>query len=267
MAEGPAVVKVGGAVAGDGAAALADVGALWRRGIPVVVVHGGGPEITRWSERVGLPARFVAGLRYSDADTVAVAEMALARVGKALAFALTRSGVPAVSLGGRDAALLTAEPLVLGDEQGHPVDVGLVGRIAAVRVEVLGALLAAGLLPVVGPVAPAPDGTLYNVNADDAAADVAAAMGARALVLCTDVPGILVPGRSEPLARCDAARARALVAEGVISGGMRPKVQACLRAVAGGVGAAWIVDGRRGGVVEAALTGDASAGTAVVAAS
>jgi acetylglutamate kinase len=264
VSEGTVVVKVGGSVAGD-EAVLDDVVRLRRAGRRLVLVHGGGREITRWCERLGLPTRFVAGLRYSDADTVAVAEMALARVGKALAAALTAKGAPAVSLGGRDAGLLTARPLRLADPEGRPVDLGFVGEVARVATGVLGALLDAGLVPLLGSVAPGEDGVLYNVNADDAAADVARALGAEALCLCTDVPGILVPGRGA-LDRCDAATARALIAEGVIAGGMRPKVEACLRAVGGGVGAAWIVDGRRPDAVSRALAGDPGAGTAVVAA-
>lgn len=262
---GCVVIKVGGAVAaGAPEGALADVAALARSGAELVVVHGGGPEITRWSERLGLPARFVAGLRYSDPDTVAVAEMALARVGKELAAALTRAGVPALSLGGRDAGLLTVRPLRRTDDEGRPLDLGLVGEVAEVRTGVLRALLAAGLLPVVAPVAPDAHGAVYNVNADDAAADVAAALGAETLCLCTDVPGILLPGVSEPLPCCDAESARDLIARGVVAGGMRPKVEACLRAVGAGVGAAWIVDGRRPGAVAAALRGAPGAGTAVV---
>jgi acetylornithine/N-succinyldiaminopimelate aminotransferase len=271
--DGVLVVKIGGAAvvpAGSGglqvAGVLEDVAALRRAGRPVVVVHGGGPEITRWSERLGLQPRFVDGLRYSDPETVAVAEMALARVGKDIAAALTAAGAPALSLGGRDAALLTARPLVRRDADGRVLDLGLVGEIREVRTEVLGALLEAGLVPVLAPVAQGEDGQAYNVNADDAAADVAAALGASCLCLATDVPGVLVPGRTAPLPRCDGAEARRLIAEGVIRGGMRPKVDACLRAVERGVPVAWIVDGRRPGAVADAVAGREGAGTAFVAA-
>ena len=261
------VVKVGGATLGGGVGpALSGVLALRDAEQDIVVVHGGGPEITRWAGRVGLTTRFVAGLRYSDADTVAVAEMALARVGKQIAAALTAAGVPALSLGGRDAGVLTARPLQMDGPDGRALDLGLVGEVAGVRVEVLRALLGAGLVPVLGSVAAGDDGELYNINADDAAADVAAALGADALCLCTDVPGILVPGAKTPLVRCDARRARALIAEGVVTGGMRPKVEACLRALAAGVGATWILDGRREGAVLAALSGEEGAGTALVSA-
>jgi len=255
------VIKVGGAAVAATEAlppALDDVAALVRSGHRVVLVHGGGPEITRWSERLGLRPRFVAGLRHSDPDTVAVAEMVLGRVGKGIAAALTAQGVDAVSLGGRDGRVLTARPRPLRDASGAPADLGLVGEVAGVRTEVLTALLEAGLLPVLSSVAAAPDGTVYNINADDAAADVAAALGADCLCLATDVPGVLVPGRDDPLPRLDEAEAQRLIGDGTIRGGMRPKVEACLRAVRGGVAQARIVDGRRPGAVAAAVAGDAS---------
>lgn len=266
--DGAILVKVGGAtVAADRGLppALQDVAALRRDGHAVIVVHGGGPEITRWSERMGLQARFVDGLRYSDPDTVAVAEMVLARLGKDISAALSAQGVPAVSLGGRDAGLLTASRLVRHDATGRALDLGMVGEVAEVRTGAITALLEAGFVPVIAPVALGTDGQPYNVNADDAAADIAAALGARCLCLATDVAGVMVPGRAGPLERCSAAEADRLIADGVISGGMRPKVDACLRAVRGGVGTAWIVDGRRPGSVTEAVAGAQGAGTAFIA--
>ena len=257
------LVKVGGAAVGAGdalPAALDDVCALVRAGHRVTVVHGGGPEITRWAERLGLAARFVQGLRYSDADTVAIAEMALARVGKAIAAALTVAGVPAVSLGGRDGGVLTARPARRTGADGQPLDLGLVGEVAGVRRAVLDGLAAGGLLPVLASVAPDAQGELYNVNADDAAADIAVQLGCDVLILASDVPGVLVDGRPVPTMTPGQAQVR--IADGTIGGGMRPKVEACLRAVGGGVGTAWIVDGRKPGTVQGAAAGDAAAGTA-----
>lgn len=264
---GSIVVKIGGAAVAVGGGllpALRDVIALWREGRNVVIVHGGGPEITRWSERAGLQTRFVAGLRYSDPDTVALAEMALGLVGKGIAWALTDAGATALSVGGRDAHILEAAPLALAGEDGRPLDLGQVGTITRVRTEVLDGLRRAGFLPVVAPVAAGRDGVPYNVNADDAAADIAAALGAECLCLATDVPGLLVPGRDGPLPTCDAATAVRLMAEGVVTGGMRPKVDACLRALRGGVRSAWIVDGRREGAVADAVAARESAGTVFV---
>lgn len=266
---GVVVVKVGGAAIAASAglpAALRDVAALVAAGRRVVVVHGGGPEITALGQRLGLQPRFVAGLRHTDAETLAVAEMALGRVGKAIAAALSGAGVDAVALDGRDARLLSARPLAGRDEDGRPADLGLVGEITAVRAEVLAGLWAGGLVPVVAPLAVGEGGETYNVNADDAAADVAAALEAACLCLATDVAGVLVPGQDAPLGRCDAALARRLIAEGAIGGGMRPKVLACLRAIEAGVAIAWIVDGRRDGAVGEAVAGEAHAGTAFGAA-
>lgn len=266
MSAGPrtVVVKIGGAAVAAGGGVppvIAEIVELWQAGHRVVVVHGGGPEISEWSRRVGLAPRFVDGLRHSDPDTVAVAEMALARVGKGLAGQLTAAGARAVSLGGRDAGLLQAEPLRRLDPAGQPVDLGLVGTVTAVRTEVLADLHRAGFLPVVASVAAAGDGTPLNVNADDAAAEIAAACGAECLCLVTDVPGLLVPGEDAPLARCSADQAQRLIAAGIVTGGMRPKVEACLRAVGSGAGAAWIVDGRCAGALGRAIAGAPGAGT------
>jgi acetylglutamate kinase len=259
------VVKVGGAALASAAGAepaLRDTAHLCRRGgCHVALVHGGGREITAWCDRVGLPARFVDGLRATDADTAAVVEMVLrGRVGPSLAAALTELGTPAVSLGGKDAALFRAAPLRPGDG-----DLGLVGRVSEVHPQMLADLWACGYLPVVAPVAAGPGGSTFNINADDAAADLAVALGASALILASDVPGLLVPGSDRPVPVVDGAEARRLIASGVAAGGMRPKLEACLRAVEGGVATAWIVDGRRAGAVLEAAAGEAAAGTRVVA--
>jgi acetylglutamate kinase len=248
------VVKIGGAALGASAdPSVADIASL--RGRRLLVVHGGGPEVTRWSRRVGIETRFVDGRRVTDADTADVAEMVLAgRVGRALAQALTAVGTPAVSLCGKDAGFFTAEPL-------DPA-LGQVGRVGAVNPAVLEALWAAGILPVVAPIAPGPGGLTFNINGDDAAADLAVALHADALVLASDVPGVLVDGVA--LARCTARDTERLIAAGVIQGGMVPKVRACLRALAGGVGHASIVDGSVAGAVAAAVSG-AGAGTRFVA--
>jgi acetylglutamate kinase len=248
------VVKIGGAaMAGGPEPAAVDIAGL--QGRRLLVVHGGGAEITRWSQRVGIETRFLDGRRVTDADTADVAEMVLAgRVGRALAHALTALGRPAISLCGKDAGLFRAEPL-------DPA-LGQVGRVGAVNPAILEALWAAGILPLVAPVAPGPDGRTFNINGDDAAADLAVALGAEALVLASDVAGVLVDGAA--VARCTRQQTQALIAAGAIRGGMVPKVQACLRALAGGVRHARIVDGGAPGAVAAAVGGQA-VGTEFVA--
>lgn len=246
------VVKVGGAAAAS-APALMDIAALKDR--QLLVVHGGGPEVTAWSTRMGLQTQFVDGRRVTDADTADVAEMVLAgRVGRALAAQLTALGAPAVSLCGKDAGLFTAEAM-------DPT-LGQVGRVASVDATLLEALWAAGITPLVAPIAEGPDGLTYNINGDDAAADLAVALGATTLVLVSDVPGVLVDGR--PVEICTADDIEHLIAAGVIRGGMVAKVRACLRATAGGVDRAVIVDGTVAGAVAAACEG-AAVGTAIVA--
>jgi acetylglutamate kinase len=241
------VVKIGGAaLQGRADPAITDIASL--AGHRLLVVHGGGPEITAWSKRVGIETQFVDGRRVTDPDTADVAEMVLAgRVGRALAHALTAMGSPAVSLCGKDAGLFTAEPLDPG--------LGQVGRVGAVNPTVLEAMWSAGIVPVVAPIGPGPHGRTFNINGDDAAADLAVALGADALVLASDVPGVLVDGRALP--HCTAQDTHRLIAAGVIKGGMVPKVQACLRALAGGVRHATIVDGSVPGAVAAAVVGDA----------
>jgi acetylglutamate kinase len=244
------VIKIGGASLGGGADPVVAAAARHaRRGGRTLVVHGGGSEITAWCRRLGIESRFRDGLRVTDADTADVVEMVLAgRVGRALAAAFTAAGVPAVSLSGKDAGLFAVEPLDPG--------LGQVGHLGRVEAGVLAALWGAGLLPVVAPVGPGPGGRTFNVNADDAAADLAAALGAATLLLVSDVPGVLVDGRLLP--RCSPAQAEELIAAGVVTAGMVPKVRACLRAVAAGVGRAVITDG-------AGLGGDEVRGTTFAA--
>lgn len=262
------VVKVGGrTMEGDTCppATLDAIRGLWDTGWRVLVVHGGGFEISRWSERTGLTPRFVDGLRYSDPETVAVVSMVLAgRVGKALVGTLVAAGLPAISLAGVDAGLLQAAPLEGTGPDGRTRDLGLVGRVANVDLGVLESLYQAGFMPVIAPIAPGPGGEVYNINADDAAADIAAALGADVLCLATDVPGVLIPGEVHPLRVCTAERAHSLIREGIVRDGMRPKVEACLRAITAGVGRAWIVDGTRDGSILAAAKGESDAGTAFI---
>ncbi|HVB08930.1 MAG TPA: acetylglutamate kinase [Bacillota bacterium] len=248
------VVKIGGAAIQGGAdPAVVDIAALHEK--QLLVVHGGGAEITHWSSRLGVETKFVGGRRVTDPDTADVAEMVLTgRVGRALAQAFADRGLPAVSLCGKDAGFFAAEPL-------DPA-LGQVGRVGAVNPAVLEALWAGGILPLVAPIAPGPGGLTFNINGDDAAADLAVALGATALILASDVPGVLVDGRA--LERCTPAETEALIASGVIRGGMVPKVQACLRALAGGVQHATIVDGSMPGAVAGAIAG-AGHGTRFVA--
>ncbi|WP_242822489.1 acetylglutamate kinase [Thermaerobacter marianensis] len=253
------------ACAGDGI--LQDVAMLQALGVRPVVVHGGGKAITAWLNRLDLPARFVDGLRVTDGPTLAVVEMVLAgQVNKALVTGLNQAAGRAVAVGlsGCDAGLLVARPKRPGGR-----DLGFVGEIVRVNTAFLERLLEAGFVPVIAPVAVGEDGTHYNVNADDAAAAVAGALRAEKLVFLTDVPGVMADvdgdGAPEIVSQLDAGTARAFIARGEIRGGMVPKVEAGLRALAAGAGSVHIIDGRRPHALLVELFTSEGVGTMVVA--
>ncbi len=242
------VVKLGGneldrpGWLAQAAAMVADAGA-------VVVVHGGGAAVNAMSQRLGLPVEKRDGLRITTPEISAVVEMVLTGpVNRGVVAALRTAGVDAIGLAGTDGGLLAADPA--------PGDLGQVGRITNVRSGLLQSLLLAGFTPVVAPVAPGADGTIFNVNADDVAAAVAGALRATELLQISDVPGVLVDGVVAPsLADADI---EGLIARGVVSGGMAAKLRAA--AVALSLGARAV---RIGGL---ALLTDATAGTRVLAA-
>lgn len=232
------VLKVGGNEIDDEGflegLALA-IEALRRQAAPVLV-HGGGKEIARLQGALGLQPRFVDGLRVTDEATLAVTEMVLSgTVNKRLVARLVDRGIPAVGLSGVDGGLLRVQPLL------HPAaDLGHVGVVADVDPTLLQLLLERGMVPVVSPISLGPDGQRYNVNADHAAMALATALGARSLAFVTNVPGVLVEG--QVVAHLSADEADKCIANGVISGGMVPKVRAALDVVAAGVAEARIVD-------------------------
>ena len=237
------VIKYGGAAMIEPALQeefARDVVLLKYVGLNPIVVHGGGPEITRYMERLGMKVEFVEGLRVSDKATVEVAKMVLVgKQNKDIVLLINRHGQPAVGLCGDDGLLFRVrKQLAAGD-----VDIGFVGEIERVDVDVLNHI-AEDYIPVVASVGADVDGNSYNVNADAAAGAVAAALGAFKVVFLTDVEGWLAdPG--DPSSRISQATADEVRARlGAIGGGMRPKLEACVNAVSGGVGAAHIIDGR-----------------------
>ena len=265
------VVKYGGHAMGDTDALAAfarDVVLMKQIGIHPVVVHGGGPQIGRMLERLGIGSDFVDGLRVTSADTVEIVEMVLAgRINKAVAAAIGAAGGRAVGLSGKDAGLMTAKRLkhTRRDPESNiekALDLGFVGEPSAVDTAVIDALVQAGFIPVVAPIGLGADGETYNVNADTAAGAIAAACKARRFLLLTDVPGVLdEDGRLVPEMGRD--RARRMIASGAIKGGMIPKVQTCLDAVEGGVEAAVILDGRMDHAVLLEILTRSGAGTLI----
>lgn len=258
------VVKAGGSlVDGDGTAGtvVPDLALLRRAGVNVVLVHGGGSEVTRVADRLGLDARFAGGLRVTDGPTLEVVEMVLAGgVNKRLVAALQAAGARAVGMSGVDGGLLRAGPHPEAERLGH------VGRVEEVDTAVLRPLLEAGFLPVISPLAGDGEGGRLNVNADAAAASLAVAAGAEKLILLTDVPGILdgPEGEGAPISVLTPGRARRLVDEGVVSRGMIPKVEACLDALDGGVPRTHIVGGRSEHALLRELFTEEGAGTMLV---
>jgi acetylglutamate kinase len=225
------VLKIGGSVGVETEGAIDGIVGLADSGHPLVVVHGGGPLVDQWAEKHGLATRFLRGLRVTDEATrdLALAVLGGLANGRIVA-ALVARGVPAVGLTGIDGGMLRAER--------EADDLGLVGRVALVDSALLEELLEAGRVPVIAPAALArDDGTILNVNGDAAAGAIAASIGARLLVFVTDVPGVRAKD-GHLIARLDAERARTLVDDGTIEGGMLPKVEACLIAAAAGCRAA-----------------------------
>jgi acetylglutamate kinase len=237
------VIKYGGAAMIDDELKeefARDVVLLKYVGMNPVVVHGGGPDITAYMERLGMKVEFVDGLRVSDAATVEVAKMVLVgKQNKDIVLRLGRHGQPAVGLCGDDGRLFTARKQLAGN-----VDIGFVGEIERVDVGVLHHV-AADYIPVVASVGADDEGNSYNINADTAAAAVAAALGASKAIFLTDVVGWLDDPADESSLIAQATLEEVRARLGEVGGGMRPKLEACVAALEGGVPNAHIVDGRR----------------------
>jgi acetylglutamate kinase len=224
----------------------ADMVFLRYAGIRPVVVHGGGPQISAMLDRLGIATEFRGGLRVTTPEAVEVVRMVLVgQVGRELVGLINEHGPFAVGLSGEDARLFTAVRRSAYVD-GEPVDVGQVGDVAEVNTPAVTDLIDAGRIPVISTVAPDADGVLHNLNADTAAAALAAALGARKLVILTDVPGVYAdwPSAGSLVSRLTADELAALLPR--LSEGMVPKMEACLRAVRAGVPAAHVVDGRVG---------------------
>lgn len=246
------VVKYGGHAMIDEALKQSfarDVALLRYVGIQVVVVHGGGPQINQTLEQMGITSTFSGGHRVTDDATMNVVEMVLGgQLNSEIVGLISDHGGRAVGLSGKDAQLLSAVrkgPMTTQGKDGESqtVDLGRVGEIDAVRPALLRDLLERGYIPVVAPIAKAPSGEALNVNADTAAGRIASALGAAKLMLMTDVSGVK-DGQGQLLSSLHAAQAKGLIQSGVIVGGMIPKVECALDAVAGGVEKVHIVDGR-----------------------
>ena len=248
------MVKIGGSTLGSHDTTLEDLVALQNAGAKPVVIHGGGEMITRWLARHGLGTRFVKGLRVTDADSLQVVVAVLAGwVNTDIVCSLQKLGGKALGLAGTDGRLLLArvrDPLL-----------GYVGEVETVNPDVIHLALSGGYIPVIAPTGLGAGGQPFNINADTAAGEIAAALGAEALFFLTDVAGVCDADGS-CLPALDASGVDTLLSQGIISGGMIPKVEACLRAVPR-VRQARIVDGRQPHAIVDAL-GDTPSGTRIV---
>jgi acetylglutamate kinase len=256
------VIKYGGAAMNDPALRedfARDVVLLKYVGMNPIVVHGGGPEITAYMERLNLPVEFVGGLRVSDEATVEVAKMVLVgKVNKDIVLRINRHGQPAVGLCGDDGLLFRVDTM----EGPGGEDIGYVGKIEKVNIGVI-THIAEDYIPVIASIGADRNGRSHNVNADEAAAAVARALGAYKLMFLTDVPGWLSDPDNPDSVVSETGADEVEAALDRIAGGMRPKLQACLDAIHGGVSYAHIVDGRVPHSVLLELFTDAGQGTKI----
>ena len=247
------VIKYGGAAMEDEAlihSVMQDIVLMKYVGIRPIIVHGGGPRITAWMDKIGKVPEFIQGLRVTDAETVEIAEMVLGSINKEIVARINQHGGKAIGLSGKDANLILAEKqeTQITDENGQQtdVDLGFVGKIIGVNTESVMALDKAGYIPIIAPIGIGTDGQTYNINADTMAGEIASAFQAEKLIVLTDTRGIL-RDLTDTASLMPTIRMREidpLIEEGFIAGGMLPKVEACTTALIGGVYKTHIIDGR-----------------------
>jgi acetylglutamate kinase len=265
------VIKYGGHAMGDRTLAdefARDIVLMKQVGINPVVVHGGGPQIKQMMDRLRIQSEFVNGLRVTDEATMEVVEMVLSgRINKEIVAAINRAGGRAVGLSGRDCDMVRGRKVKMKARDPdsnieRELDMGYVGEPESVNPHVLDVLARSDLIPVIAPIGYGDEGETYNINADTFAGAVAAAVGARRLLMLTDVKGVL--GKSgELMTNLSPEDVESLIEDGTVSGGMIPKVETCMNAVKGGVDAAVILDGRVSHAVLLELFTSGGAGTLI----
>jgi len=265
------VIKLGGhAMVDQGILGMAirDAVLLKYVGMKVVIVHGGGPEITEKMQAMGKEPKFVGGLRITDAETLEIAQMVLVgKINDGIVSLIAREGARGVGLSGNDGNLMIARKMdpqkVKEGNKVRKVDLGFVGEIVEVDPSVLHILLDNGYIPVIAPIAIDREGTSLNINADTAAGEVAVALSAFKLVNLTDVDGVMDAGRTKIFRRLTTAELDRLVSDGTVSGGMIPKISSSLYAVKNGVEQAHILNGNQGHNLLLELFTDAGVGTMI----
>jgi acetylglutamate kinase len=265
------VIKLGGHAMVDQAIlemAIRDAVLLQYVGMKVVIVHGGGPEITEKMQAMGKEPKFVEGLRVTDAETLEIAQMVLVgKINDGIVSLVAKGGARGVGLSGNDGNLMIARKMdpqkVKEGNRVKKVDLGFVGEIEVVDPSLLVTLLDRGYIPVIAPIAIDREGTSLNINADTAAGELAVALKAFKLVNLTDVDGVMDSGRTQVFRRLTAAELEKLIADGTVSGGMIPKISSLLHAVKHGVEQAHIINGNQGHNLLLELFTDAGVGTMI----
>lgn len=240
---------------------IKDVTLLKLVGFKPIIVHGGGKEISRWVGKVGKEAQFINGLRVTDDETMEIAEMVLGKVNKSLVSMVQELGVRAVGISGKDGGLLNVEKKYADGQ-----DIGFVGNIKEVNPKILYDLLEKDFLPIVAPIGLDDEFQTYNINADDAACAIAKAVGADKLVFLTDIEGLYkdINDKNSFISRITATDADALISDGIIGGGMLPKLNNCTSAIKNGVNRVHILDGRIPHCLLLEIFTNSGVGTAIV---
>ena len=259
------VVKYGGSAMTDvelQKKVIADVTLLKLVGFKPIIVHGGGKEISRWVDKVGKTPEFVNGLRVTDAETMEIAEMVLGKVNKSLVSMVQELGVKAVGISGKDGGLLKVDK-----KYSDGKDIGFVGDIKSVDTKILFDLLEKDFLPIVAPIGLDDNFQSYNINADDAACEIAKAVGAEKLAFLTDIEGLYrdINDKSSFISRISASQAHELINSGIIGGGMLPKLNNCTSAIESGVSRVHILDGRMPHCLLLEIFTKKGIGTAIIA--
>jgi acetylglutamate kinase len=249
---------------------MQDIVLLKFLGVNPVVIHGGGPEITQMLNRVGKKSQFIQGLRVTDAETMEIVQMVLVgKINKEIVTKLNLIGGKAIGLSGQDANLLVAQkttPTMPSDFQGEAPDLGFVGKVVGINTTILQQLIEQNYIPVISSIGVGTDGVSYNINADTAAGELAAALQAEKLIMLTDVEGIFqdYQDKSSLISALQVERAYQMIDQGKIDGGMIPKVEACITALASGVNRTHIIDGRQLHSMLLEILTDKGIGTMVV---
>lgn len=258
------VVKYGGSAMVDHdlkKSVVRDVALLKLVGFKPIIVHGGGKEITKWVNKAGLETKFVNGLRVTDKETMEIAEMVLNRINKGLVSMMEKVGVKAVGISGKDGTTLRVNKRYSNGE-----DIGFVGEIKEVNTDLLNKLLDNDLVPVICPIGSDDGYYSYNINADDAACAIAAAMGASKLAFLTDIEGVYKDplNKDTLISRFTVQEAEEFLASGYVGGGMLPKLQNCIDAIKSGVSRVHILDGRLEHCLLLEFFTDNGVGTAII---